>query len=834
MVSASFLHSVQFRLSTAIAALFLVILLVSVIGVSMLRSAEGWLDRVHTDTLSEVSRALELSSGASNLATSAPFLITVQIPAMIENEAQSILQTIAHIEKIAADDQVFVLPLARMRAAVLDMNKVSLPKRQNEQQLVRIDRDLLRLQNRFKRLADQQQSSLKDRLYWAHLQQLTAEALGAARAQQMISVGEYRRQYDQLRQNLPLPHTAALAEGVRDLDATIRNAGTPLFLLRHQVLTSELDAENALFRIRQASNQLTRYSEQKVSEAEERLRLAQAQTTQNLVFAQRAVLVLALASSVIAIAAALYTSRHVAKNLRRISNAMRQLASGDLQTQLPEVRKSKDEIGQLFEAFSVFRSNAKKLERHTNLINRQNALFANVFRNINDGVAILSSEGRIEAENDNVRAFLRLPKSNNLRHDCLYDLIEASEFRKQLTDTSAIGFDEYADPSGNILEVRRSSLPDGGSVWLFSETTERRKIGERLEEIRRVESLGKLTGEVAHDFGNILSTISGNVHLLEMTGRSRYPEHLRRIAAAVDLGVTLTERLLAFARKQHLEPEVVEVGALVEGMIDLLDVALSDQIELSLDIRDPCLEAKVDPGQLESAILNLCMNAGQAISGKGYVSITVAEGDGEVITVEICDTGCGMSPDTLRRASEPFFTNRSDGAGTGLGLSMVHGFVHQSGGTMDIESSLGLGTTIRLRFPIFEGASEDARQYRANGVALVVDDDQVSAEAAKKVLSSFGFETQMVLTFAEASDAITQLKPIRLIVTDLQLDQGKSGWSLVRSALTVDERCRAILMSSKLPDIPDLDEPLLHRFEMIEKPVTPAIVQSTLERWKFI
>ncbi|WP_395172683.1 ATP-binding protein [Roseibium alexandrii] len=826
-----FRQSVQLRLSTAIAVLFLVILLISSIALTTLRDAEGWLDIVHRDTLAEVSRALELSSGAADLATSAPFLITVQIPALMDAEVTSVLETIAEIEKLAGDDPALSIPLSRMRVAILDMNRAASPKSGLDAEISRIERDLVRLQNRFKRRASMIQTTLNERLYWAELQQLTAEAIGAARARELISVGEYSYRYQEILIGLPRSLNTAMENSLRELKSVLEYGPDHLFVVKHRALTSALDAENALFRIRRASNQLTSYADKKVEEAEGRLTLAQAQTTRNLVIAQRVVLGLALLSSLIAIGSALFVSRYVAANLRRIAEAMRRLAAGDLHTDLQHNTKQDDEIGQLFEAFNVFRANARKLERHTTLIHRQNALFARVFRNIHDGVAILSVDGTIEAENDKVRQLLRLPAAGEGEKGTLSELIHKSAFERQDDDLDRGGFEEFVDPNGHVVEIRQSQLPDGGSVWLFSETTERKRINERLEEIRRVESLGKLTGEVAHDFGNILSTISGNVHLLESADAERMPVHLARISAAVDLGVTLTERLLAFARKQHLEPEVVEIGALVDGMTDLLCVVLSDDIDLVVDICDHNLYARVDPGQLESAILNLCINSGQAISGKGSVNISVAAEDADTIVLVISDTGSGMSPEIMHRASEPFFSNRSDGAGTGLGLSMVHGFVHQSGGTMEIESSLGEGTRIRLRFPVFNELREEESRYQADGLALIVDDNPASADAVQKVLRGFGFTTEIALNFSDGMKALTRSSPIRLIVTDLQLDHDKSGWELVRFALQTYEERHAILMSSKLPDAVDLDQALLPQFDMVAKPINRDALKEVLIRW---
>lgn len=826
-----FRQSVQLRLSTAIAILFLVILLISAIALTTLRNAEGWLDIVHRDTLAEVSRALDLSSGAADLATSAPFLITVQIPGLLDAEVKSILETISGIEKIAGDDPALSVPLSRMRVAILDMNKAASPKGALETEVARIDRELVRLQNRFKRRARMNQTTLNERLYWAQLQQLTAEAIGAARAQEMILIGEYGRRYQKILKNLPDPINAAMRDSLRDLKSVLEYGPDHLFVVKHRALTSALDAENALFRIRRASNQLTSYADKKVDEAEERLTLAQAQTTRNLVIAQRVVLALALLSSLIAIGSALFVSRYVAANLRRIAEAMRRLAAGDLQAELRHNTKQDDEIGQLFDAFNVFRANARKLERHTNLINRQNTLFARVFRNINDGVAILAADGTIEAENDKVRQLLRLPADSDGTKETLARLIEKSAFTRQADGLDRGGFEEYADPAGHVVEIRQSQLPDGGSVWLFSETTERKRIDERLEEIRRVESLGKLTGEVAHDFGNILSTISGNVHLLETTGDKRAPQHLGRIAAAVDLGVTLTERLLAFARKQHLEPETTEIGALLEGMTDLLEVALPEEVTLSLAIAGHDLWSRIDPGQLESAILNLCVNAGQAITGGGNVQIAARKDILGDILLSVSDDGCGMDLNTQRRASEPFFTNRSDGAGTGLGLSMVHGFVHQSGGSMQIQSEPGIGTTIVLRLPADQEQVQKVEQPVFGGNALVVDDDPIAAAAVGKILRELGFNTMVMPNYNEGNTALETSRPIHLLVTDLYLDQDKSGWDLIKKALAQSASCHAILMSSRLPDTDQLDPKLADRFSKLKKPLSSDVLINVLKAW---
>ena len=807
--------SVRFRLSAAIVILCVVALVISAISLLTLRNAENWLETIHRETLAEVSSALELSRGAANLATAAPFLLTVQLPFQLQVEADQIVQTIADLEAMAGNDASLALPLARMRAAISNLVRVSSPQSTLQADITRIDRDLVRLQSRFTRQANSGDGSLAERLARAQLMQLTSAAQSVARANALIEVGEFSRQFTNGRKAVTLPDT--VAAGLAEIDAVLASGSAHLFVLKHQALTAALDAENALFRIRQLSDQVTSYAAQKVEDAEERLRLARTQTTQNLAIAQQAVTILALFSAVVAILSALFVSRYVAVNLRLIADGMHRLAAGDHKSDLIRNTQSQDEIGQLFDAFGVFRDNAQKLERRTAEIRRQNTLFANVFRNIKDGVAILSQAGTIEAENGKVRELLRLPDTAATQGMSMQDRIAQSAFSRQTDGVDRAGFDEYVDAAGHVLEIRQSQLPDGRSVWLLSETTERKRIDERLEEIRRVETLGKVTGEVAHDFGNILSTISGNLHLLETASASAAPAHLNRIRTAVDLGVSLTERLVAFARKQHLEPEVIEIGALVEGMVDLLSIALPEEISLTLDLSPAPVSVRLDPGQLESAILNLCVNAGQAISGAGHIAIAVyQEGDQQVI-LSISDDGAGMTPETKRRASEPFYSARPNGDGTGLGLSMVYGFVAQSGGSMQIESELGAGTQIILRFPIHQSASAELPRF--SGRALVVDDTANAAVSVAATLAGLGFDTLTATQFGQGRDLIENTPDLALILTDLNLDHGQSGVELIAQTLELHPGSLAILMSSRLPETVPFQAQYPGRVAMLAKPI---------------
>ncbi|MEQ5871677.1 HAMP domain-containing protein [Sagittula sp. NFXS13] len=791
---------VRIRLSAALAVMFGLMLLVSVIGLRVLDRTEVWMNVLHRDTLTEVAAAMDLSREASDLATSAPFLFALFAPYQLEQEVAKVISNLDRVQRSSGSDPALDLPLSRLRSAINDLAQALLPQSDRQAELKAIDRALVRLNTRSRRMARDEVLPLGVRQDWSALQQLTAVALDAARAEELIELGGFSRDFQ--RQSAALQSFASGDQRQTfDEISEVVQRGAGLFVLKHGQLSARLDAENALFRIRQETRRVNAFAETKVVQAEDRLSRARAATSDTLGYARNAFLALILSSLFVAVTSSFYVSRYVARNLERISGAMRQLASGNLRVDLPDPPTSQDEIGQLFTAFGVFRDNARKLDRRTAQIRHQNALFSRVFQNIKDGVAVEAEDGRIIAENENLRRLLRLPPGSEGRTDRMSDLILASPFSRSAGGEERGGFEEYGDTDGNVIEIHLSPLPDGGKVWLISATTERKRIEARLEAIRRVEALGKVSGEVAHDFGNILSSISGNLHLLEQAEPERRRDLHNRLGAAVDLGASLTERLLAFARKQHLAPQVTDVSELVTGMADLLEITIPELISLVVDVPETPVTCLVDPGQLESAILNLCINAGQAIvaTGVGAGQIVVSVQADDMVRVVVRDTGCGMSEEVLRHATDPFFTRKPDGSGTGLGLSMVDGFVHQSGGRLDIETAThgqSRGTTVSLSFPRHE-APEETPSGCGSVTALVVDDDPVALERSCECLEALGAKVMRSASFAEAVEALKALEHLNLILTDLWLDDGYSGRDLIVQARGLLPECHVALMSTR-------------------------------------
>ena len=337
---------------------------------------------------------------------------------------------------------------------------------------------------------------------------------------------------------------------------------------------------------------------------------------------------------------------------------------------------------------------------------------------------------------------------------------------------------------------------------------ERRVAQQALMQSQKMEALGKLTGGVAHDFNNVLQVIAGNLQLLgRMVGDDEAGERVQgRVQAAmagVDRGARLASHLLAFARKQPLAPVAVNAGRLVREMDDMLRRALGASVELETVVGGGLWNTLVDPGFLENALLNLAINARDAMGGNGKLTIEAGNASldddyaaqheeviaGQYVMLAVSDTGTGMSAEVMQRAFEPFFTTKPDGLGTGLGLSMVYGFVKQSQGHVKIYSEPGHGTTIRMYLPRSMAAERLPAVSRSEAAMpggmetiLVVEDDEQVRESVVATLVELGYR---VLKAADAHSALTVLESgatVDLLFTDVVMPGALRSPELARRA----------------------------------------------------
>ncbi|WP_448203269.1 response regulator [Azospirillum sp. sgz302134] len=332
-----------------------------------------------------------------------------------------------------------------------------------------------------------------------------------------------------------------------------------------------------------------------------------------------------------------------------------------------------------------------------------------------------------------------------------------------------------------------------------------RQAEETLHQVRKMEAIGQLTGGIAHDFNNLLQAIGSALYLIQMQGERDgvSPPTARALdmaTKAVERGATLTQHLLAFSRRQRLEPKAVDIGALVQGMGGLLERTLGGTIRIVTETEPGLWAARVDPNQLEMAILNLAINARDAMPDGGTLTIgtgncpDLSEGRpldlaaGDCVRITVADTGSGMSAEVAARAFEPFFTTKGVGHGTGLGLSMVHGLAAQSGGTVTLDTRIGAGTTVALYLPRAE--AEDAHAEAENAAAdalppcraatiLVVEDEPLVRMATATVLEQAGFHIMEASSGPEALEVLGRAPDVDLVLTDYAMP-GMTGLELIR------------------------------------------------------
>lgn len=345
------------------------------------------------------------------------------------------------------------------------------------------------------------------------------------------------------------------------------------------------------------------------------------------------------------------------------------------------------------------------------------------------------------------------------------------------------------------------------------EVAERMKVEEALRQSQKMEAIGQLTGGVAHDFNNLLTVIMGG---LETIGRQLQleltPDALKRIERAQRMAVhgaeraaTLTARLLAFSRRQPLDPRPVDIGRLVTGLADLLQRTLGETVSLETVVGAGLWLTHVDVSELENGLVNLAVNARDAMPGGGRLTIETSNAylddeyvgqlsepvkPGQYVLVAVSDTGSGMDEDTITKVFEPFFTTKEVGKGTGLGLSQVYGFVRQTGGHIRIYSELGVGTTVKIYLPrmagvtaVVEPATQEAVLHGGSERILLVEDHEDLRAYSSSVLRELGYDVLEAANGPSALDVLQSHNDVHLLFTDVIMPAGLDGRQLAEEAV---------------------------------------------------
>ncbi|WP_236600126.1 hybrid sensor histidine kinase/response regulator [Ramlibacter alkalitolerans] len=383
---------------------------------------------------------------------------------------------------------------------------------------------------------------------------------------------------------------------------------------------------------------------------------------------------------------------------------------------------------------------------------------------------------------------------------------------------------------------------------------------EQLRQAHKMEAIGQLTGGIAHDFNNMLQGIVGALDVirkLEATGRTaNIPRFVDMAMNSAQRAAAMTHRLLAFARQQPLAPQPVDLNALVQSLRELVRRTCGESITLETELAPGIWPTRCDPNQLESAILNLAINARDAMPEGGKLTLRTANETlprtqvgpndvleaGDFVRLAVGDTGTGMPPDVIERAFDPFFTTKPIGQGTGLGLSMVYGFARQSGGFARIASRLGEGTAVSILLPRYEGGADDGplvqpaplELARSRGETIVVvEDDEVVRTLAVETLAGLGYAVHAAATGAEGAQLLNELGAVDLLLTDIGLPGGVSGKQLADAARATRPDLKVILITGYAQEATDVDL-AAQKLELLRKPVLIDVllrkVQEVLKR----
>jgi len=445
---------------------------------------------------------------------------------------------------------------------------------------------------------------------------------------------------------------------------------------------------------------------------------------------------------------------------------------------------------------------------------------------VREGVAAFDADRRLIAWNQTFSRMLKLPRRTLQRREALpvgktteidrfNDYFETLDAEVKQTGRAALMESKEAD--GRSLEIFHNPAEDGGSVTTFLDRTEQRQTEEALRQAQKLEALGQMTGGIAHDFNNLLTVIIGATHLLQraVAKDAQALQRIDMVTVAAERGARLIQQLLAFARRQPLEPEIVNLGHLMTEVLPMVRRAVGEKVSVEYVTSGGLWNTTIDATQFQTAVLNLAINGRDAMPDGGKLTIEVANAalddayaashpevePGQYVMFAITDTGKGMDAATSMRALDPFFTTKPVGEGTGLGLPQVYGFVKQTGGHLKIYSEVDEGTTIKLYLPRELGdVFSQPRQAAALALTgtetvLLVDDDEIVRATVASMLESLGYEVLTASSGVEALSILENGTAIALLFTDVVMPGPISGRKLAERAMVINPAIKILFTS---------------------------------------
>ncbi|QDY42335.1 ATP-binding protein [Candidatus Pantoea soli] len=815
-----------------------VTLAVSLVAIFGFRHAGHIQEQAQAQTLADMNGSLALARDTANVATAAVRLSQVVGALEYQSESARLQQTQQALQQALA--QLGRAPLAAQQPVLLGHI------REGSQRLEQsISQLLLRGHQRHLQRNDMLSGLWQAQLLLAHINDLTGDAAFLPLRQQteaLLNVAIHsaapQAAVQQLSRVLPVWAALPLPDTLGVQRDRLLSTLKQLQPVAGQLEQSDIAIAYATYRIKalvaMLNEDITRYVQLVARQSETRSATAHHELDSIIGFIGLFMLLALLITGY----AGFYIYRNLGSSLTAIAQAMTQLAQGEKSVNVPGVAR-RDELGDLARAFNVFARNTASLAHTSQLLREKSTQLESTFLAMRDGFALFDNSGQLVVWNAQYAELLGIAPRELHRGLHYQQLLTRMGVRlSSLHDAQEV---RLAD--GRTLELRFSPVPRRGMVNTVLERTTRKALEAALLHSQKMKAVGQLTGGLAHDFNNLLAVIIGSLALtVDQLPPGTLATRIERARQAADRAAQLTQRLLAFSRKQALYPRAVSVVELVENLQSLLQHSLLPGQQLVVDAQRPGWPAWIDAGQLENALMNLVVNARDAMEKQsGEIRLRIwnqrtveAAGKRDCVTIEVIDHGCGMSAAVREQVFEPFFTTKATGSGSGLGLSMVYGFVRQSGGQIELETAPGQGTTVRLRLPRAPEAAQPLTPapqvvppLRPDRLVLVLDDEPAVRQTLCDHLHQLGYLTLECGDGESALALLRQTPDIDLLISDLMLPGALNGADVIRQAQQQWPQLATLLISGQ-----DLrqSQVMLPLCERLAKPWHQAQLEQALAR----
>lgn len=698
MINRPFLSSIAFRLPFAIAFICVLVFSLATTAIYGLQRAREEMAAYGLQAFSSLAKASLVSRQVSDLVSSAPFLMNAASPYRVSSESRAV-----------------VLQVDNLLQAIEPESEEALFKGFSSGRIVEL-LELIRTQTMA--LADDAESAQQHKAEAAKAlgeiatgdgvadidfrRSLNALVQSASNSDSLFQLGELRRRY--VAETMPLLGHAPPDIRVSALELTPYER---IFSAQTHYLLEMFEIRAAVARLHSVSRALSQATESQSEAVAQGLTDDLVSTSEAL----RRLLVTVAAAALLVLLMAVFSIRsvmRVSRGIVALSNGMNALAERREDVVTPVYKGTETELVKLLEAFQSFRESVERVSRLRRTAEAAARTIRSTFRNMNEGIALFDPQGRPITMNRRVIELvgwsgsarkLPLRKFVSPIREIDPSLLPLDDQKGTLDDRAVL---RHRSPEGRITEVSLSRQPDGGIALLARDVTDLDRQEAETAKVQRLDGIMRMTHQVSHEVGNMIGIITGSLGLLEREAgfNGRQKRHIARIRKAADRGRLLASSMLSIGSQQPINPDAVDVGALLRGMADVLEIAIGERCLLVFDVADGVPKVTLDPSLFEQSILNLCLNAAAAMPSGGSILIQCRVVGEAALTITVKDNGTGMSPEAIDKAFEPYFTTRADEGGAGLGLAVVYGFVRQSGGDARIFSVLGEGTTIELQFPL--------------------------------------------------------------------------------------------------------------------------------------